>query len=74
MLPVCPEAKALFEVYMEAMTADSAASVPVRQGSDGIAIAEWKVARATAQENLVAARRAYWKHVEEHGCSQPGAR
>jgi hypothetical protein len=74
MVPVCLEAKALFESYMEAMAGDSAASVPVKQGSDQIAVAEWKVARAKAQADLAAARDAYWNHLEEHGCSQPGAR
>ena len=58
----CIEAKRLLDAYIIALSNDDAARFHVRSGE---MVAEQA---ANVRKVLVAARDAYWEHVEQHGC------
>ena len=58
----CPDGRRLLDRYIMALTIDDTANRAARAGS-----ATAREAR-DARDSLIAARNAYWRHVENHKC------
>jgi hypothetical protein len=74
MPPLCSKASSLRAAYVEALDAEAQATIRAnRPNQDGLSLVESRRMRIAAEEDLRGKRRAYWQHVQKHGCGGPGA-